>query len=399
MAAANICMPFRPAFENTQAIPGAKAVITLAGTTTLVNVYSNVGLSVAAANPVVANSVGRFPQRWVDDAVSLRMRVFAADADIDNDDPIEDFDPYTPVETGSIGPTGASTATVSVGTVTTGAAGTSAIVTNAGTATAAILNFTIPRGDVGAGSTIADADYGDITVSGSGTVYTIDNAAVSLAKMANLAEDRIIGRQTAGAGVPEALTIGVSAATDIPDRAAADSRYVLRTESLVHSIYVPASAMVAQTTTGAAVGLNESTTNDIMRSSLDFDASTIEYAQFQIAMPNSWNEGTVTMQFYWEAANTGDVVWGGQGVCISNDDTMDAAFGTGVTVTDSVTATTDLMVTSATAAITLAGTPTAGDLAVFRVYRNASSGSDTCAVDARLLGVKLNFTTNAADDS
>jgi hypothetical protein len=93
------------------------------------------------------------------------------------------------------------------------------------------------------------------------------------------------------------------------------------------------------------------------------------------------------------------VVWGGQGVCISNDDTMDAAFGTGVTVTDSVTATTDLMVTSATAAITLAGTPTAGDLAVFRVYRNASSGSDTCAVDARLLGVKLNFTTNAADDS
>jgi hypothetical protein len=399
MAAANICMPFRPAFENSQAVPGAKAVLTLAGTTTLVNVYSNVGLSVAAANPIVANSVGRFPQRWVNDNVSLRMRVFAADADIDNDDPIEDFDPYTPVETGSQGPTGESAVSLTVGTVTTGAAGTDAEVVNSGTPTEPVLDFTIPRGDTGAGATIADGDYGDIVVSGTGTAYAIDTAAVTLAKMANLAENTVIGRQTAGAGVPEALTIGVAAAADIPDRAAADSRYVLRTESLVHSIYVPASAMVAQTTTGAAVGLNESTTNDIMRSSLDFDASTIEYAQFQIAMPNSWNEGTVTMQFYWEAANTGDVVWGGQGVCISNDDTMDAAFGTGVTVTDSVTATTDLMVSSATAAITLAGTPAAGDLAVFRVYRNASSGSDTCAVDARLLGVKLNFTTNAADDS
>lgn len=399
MAAANICMPFRPAFENSQAVPGAQAVITLSGTTTLVNVYSNSGLSVAAANPIVANSVGRFPQRFVDDAVALRMRVFAADADIDNDDPLEDFDPYTPVETGSIGATGESTATVSVGTVTTGAAGSSAVVTNVGTATAAIFDFTIPRGNTGAGSTIADGDYGDITVSSTGTVYTVDSAAITLAKMANLAEDRIIGRQSAGAGVPEALTIGVGAAADIPDRAAADSRYVLRTESLVHSIYIPASAMVAQTTTGAATGLAETTTNDVMFPTFDFDASTIEYVQAQIVLGNSWNLGTVTAQFFWKASNTGDVVWGAQGVAISNDDVLDAAFGTAQTVTDSVIATTDLHVSSATAAITLAGTPADADLCVFRFYRNASSGSDTCAVDAQLIGVRLTFTTNAADDS
>ena len=40
-------------------------------------------------------------------------------------------------------------ATVAVGTVTTGAAGTAATVVNSGTATAAVLNFTIPRGERG----------------------------------------------------------------------------------------------------------------------------------------------------------------------------------------------------------------------------------------------------------
>lgn len=40
-------------------------------------------------------------------------------------------------------------ATVSVGTVTTGAPGSSASVTNAGTANAAVLNFSIPRGNQG----------------------------------------------------------------------------------------------------------------------------------------------------------------------------------------------------------------------------------------------------------
>jgi len=49
---------------------------------------------------------------------------------------------------GATGPVGAA-ATVTVGTVTTGAAGSQASVTNAGTASAAVLNFTIPQGAPG----------------------------------------------------------------------------------------------------------------------------------------------------------------------------------------------------------------------------------------------------------
>jgi len=56
--------------------------------------------------------------------------------------------------TGKTGPSGAA-ATITVGTTTTGAAGTSASVTNSGTSSAAVLNFTIPRGAAGsAGSEI-----------------------------------------------------------------------------------------------------------------------------------------------------------------------------------------------------------------------------------------------------
>ncbi len=51
---------------------------------------------------------------------------------------------------GATGPAGAA-ATVSVGTVTTGVAGSQASVTNSGTASAAVLNFTIPQGAAGTG--------------------------------------------------------------------------------------------------------------------------------------------------------------------------------------------------------------------------------------------------------
>ena len=71
-------------------------------------------------------------------------------------------------ETGAVGPQGPAgtageAATVTVGTTTTGDAGTNASVTNTGTAQNAILNFTIPRGETGATGpqgTTATNEYG-----------------------------------------------------------------------------------------------------------------------------------------------------------------------------------------------------------------------------------------------
>ena len=166
-----------------------------------------------------------------------------------------------------------------------------------------------------------------------------------------------------------------------------------------HQIYIPAGAMKTRTTNGAAAGSTETTTNKIMVDSLDFDQSTQEYAQFSLRMPKSWDEGTVTMAFVWTATATGNVIWGGQGVAISNDDVLDAAFGTAQEVTDAVTAANDLMESAATIAITIGGTPAEGDWVVFQVYRKAADGGDTVAADAKLLGVVVTMTTNAATDA
>lgn len=76
-------------------------------------------------------------------------------------------------DTGPQGPAGADGsgggggATVAIGTTTTGAAGSSAIVTNTGTTSAAIFNFTIPRGATGAaGSTGATGATGSSGAAG-----------------------------------------------------------------------------------------------------------------------------------------------------------------------------------------------------------------------------------------
>jgi len=54
---------------------------------------------------------------------------------------------------------------------------------------------------------VSDGDKGDITVSGSGATWTIDNDVVTYAKMQNVsATSRFLGRITAGSGDPEELT-------------------------------------------------------------------------------------------------------------------------------------------------------------------------------------------------
>jgi hypothetical protein len=56
---------------------------------------------------------------------------------------------------------------------------------------------------------LADGDYGDITVSGTGTAMAIDNDAVTYAKMQNVsAASKLLGRGDSGSGDVQEITVG-----------------------------------------------------------------------------------------------------------------------------------------------------------------------------------------------
>ena len=168
------------------------------------------------------------------------------------------------------------------------------------------------------------------------------------------------------------------------------------------TIWVPSVAMYPNTTNPAEAAQVELTAGQPELKVLDFDASTDEFAQFAVAFPKSWNEGTVTFQPFFTSAgtNTGNCIWTLAGVAVSDNGAIDTAFGTAVSVTKAHSGTAnDLDVGSESSAITIAGTPAAGDEVFFQISRDADNGSDTLTGDARLLGIKLHFTTDAANDA
>ena len=168
------------------------------------------------------------------------------------------------------------------------------------------------------------------------------------------------------------------------------------------TIWIPAAAITPTASNGCATRTQvETTAGRPDMDVLDFDASADEHAQFSVAFPKSWNLGTVTFQAFWTstATDTDGVAWGLQGVACSNDGTIDVAYGTAIVVTDdNISAAEDLLVTAESSAITIAGTPADDDVCYFRVFRDVSDGNDDMTEDARLIGLKLFFTTDALND-
>jgi len=159
--------------------------------------------------------------------------------------------------------------------------------------------------------------------------------------------------------------------------------------------------MKPRSTNGAAPGTVQGATNGTMIASLDFDTATVEYAQFAIRMPKGWDESTVTFTPVWTAnsTSTNGVAWTMRAKALGNDETIDAAWGSDVTVTDNNTSTAyQNHIAAESDALTIANA-SEQEWVVFEIYRNVSNGSDTLAVDALLLGVTLNYTTNAANDA
>lgn len=194
--------------------------------------------------------------------------------------------------------------------------------------------------------------------------------------------------QISGSGTYADWIIGMAALANIAGRQA---------------IWIPAGAMASRVTNGPAVGVFETTTNKVNRRTYDFDPSTIEYAQFAIQMPKSWDEGTLSFAPVWSHASTTTnfkTSWGLQAVAFANDDALDAAFGTAQFSNDTGGTTDDIYIGPESAAITVAGSPAAEEVCWFQVFRKADDGTnDTLAVDARLVGITVFINTSAENDA
>jgi len=167
------------------------------------------------------------------------------------------------------------------------------------------------------------------------------------------------------------------------------------------TMWIPAQAMYGPTTNPADAAQVETTATRPDLKVFDFDASTKQYTQFTVAMPKSWNEGTLTYQVYWSPSttNTGNAIFGLQAVACADSDTIDVAYGTAVNITDAGIGTVeDQQITSESGAVTVAGSPAAGEQTYFQLFRDAADGSDTFTGECRVLGVKLFYTTDAAND-
>jgi hypothetical protein len=169
------------------------------------------------------------------------------------------------------------------------------------------------------------------------------------------------------------------------------------------SIWVPAGAMYPSTTNPCSdLEQVETTALRPDLKVLDFAADADDFAQFSIAFPKSWNEGTITYQPFWTVTagtNTGTVVWQLGGIAVTNDATINTAFGTLVATTALAHSGTsnDLMVSAESGAVTIAGSPSTDDVCFFQINNDTSASGQTGVV--RLLGIKIFFTTDAANDA
>jgi len=165
------------------------------------------------------------------------------------------------------------------------------------------------------------------------------------------------------------------------------------------SFYVPATAMWPREDGNgcAAIAGTNLATNNITIQTLDFDASSDEFAQFNLIMPKNW-DGTLTYHVVWTGASGagGTVEWNLHGRSYADSEALDQALGTSVAVSDTLDTANDVQETSESGAVTITGA-TAGEYVHMEIWRDVSD--DNLNADAKLKGIRGEYGLNQYNDT
>jgi hypothetical protein len=195
--------------------------------------------------------------------------------------------------------------------------------------------------------------------------------------------------------VTEAQVLGDDTTTDADDEAGAvEDRMVV----------VYAREMHPATTAGcSALTILELSSTKPTIATLNFDATTQEYAHVALLMPPGWPGGSFTYRVYWSHTSGGSgfgVAWNLAGNSCENDETISAVFDSGTTVTDTGGTADDMYITAESAATPIQGTlAKAGDLVFLRISRVPAHASDTLDIDARLHAIRFNLNEAQVEDA
>lgn len=169
-----------------------------------------------------------------------------------------------------------------------------------------------------------------------------------------------------------------------------------------HTVWLPSYALLGSDeglTNGAAK--SRAMVGSVLVATMDFPHDSTKYGQFNIRLPKSYDGGPVAAEFVWtHGATTTNfgVSWGLQAVAAGNDDAIGGTMGTAQYVVDTGGTTDDEYTSGRTPDITLGGSYAAGDWVTFQIIRKHDEAGDTMAILAKLIGLSLFFSTNAATD-
>lgn len=235
----------------------------------------------------------------------------------------------------------------------------------------------------GGGAGLVDGDYGDITVSGTGTAMSIDNGAVTLAKQANMATASVVYRKTAGSGAPEVQTLA-TLKTDLGLTGTNSGDQTIKTPIL----FRPYDAELPASNYAQIDTRNNHTV-------LAFDQTTVETVYFTGVLPNTYAGGGLTVDIDWVAVPTsGNVAWNVAIEAISGQDidsdgfaSDNAVAGVAVNGTSGIKSRSTATISNGANMDSLA----AGDPFRLRLKRDTSTGSNA-AGDAQVLIVSVRET-------